>query len=819
MLSLKNRLWTLVICVALLLTLVSCANGGEEASTNNDPLHTEETSSGTSTEELPEEKPGFSIKDRGDSAYVNALNGLTYTASGYDAIAEDSFDFVKGLTISFDEPKFDNKFNRFTLSYGASAPMHIYVTYESAIGAKIERDFYLEAGEGDFSALISEYADNQRVFNLSKIVVDTCKGESAKFALYDVVTEMKDVYSGTCYIQNEKFKLGIDLGWGGTVNYLEDLSKSIDGLTNLVNKHDTGRLIQQSYYGTGAIEGVFEWGSFMESEKWPYNPVQGGDKGYVPSRLIDLEVGENYIYIKSQPMDWGKVNYVTPSYMENKYILEEDCVRVDNRFVDFSGWEHPFKGQELPALYTVSYLDTFIWYGGKAPWTGDEVSSRSDLKFWGDSKYAGDCIFPIYENNTETWCAWVNTDKDFGIGLYVPNVDRLKAGRYQYDGTKDANANPTNYVAPYNTIKLVSFEALEYSYLLTTGSAEEIRTTFAENKDFATNETLHKNYSSSRLPSIELDMSDIDFSVEANGKVFTSANNASANYDADEKAVKLTVDGEDPYLYLNYAISDKDCLAEDYERVDIVYMIPTTNSEAANHSRLFTCTGAQSSATGTMSIGGKLIADGQYHTLSYNVGAYNFWTGKINQLRFDFFENAEKGDVMYVRSIKLIKKAGSGNETVAPVEGTLIDFSKEENSAIVANPRNTDTAFDAAKQAMKLVVTDPNDVHVSVAFNVLAEAVDAEKYPVLKIVYMIPTTNGNGEYDCDLFLCAGEVVAPTGSQRIRAKLIADGEFHTLELDLSKQSYWKGTVNMIRIDYFDNCVSGDVFYLKSIELAE
>ena len=138
---------------------------------------------------------------------------------------------------------------------------------------------------------------------------------------------------------------------------------------------------------------------------------------------------------------------------------------------------------------------------------------------------------------------------------------------------------------------------------------------------------------------------------------------------------------------------------------------------------------------------------------------------------------------------------------------------------IVANPRNTDIRYDADQQATKLSVTDSNDVHVSVSFDVLDEIAKAEDYPVLKIGYMIPTTNGQSKYECDLFLCAGEVTAPVGTQRVRAELIADGEYHTLTLDLSEKSYWKGSINMIRIDYFDICSTGDVFYLKSIELAK
>ncbi|MBQ8407871.1 MAG: hypothetical protein IJY39_03310 [Clostridia bacterium] len=834
--SVKLRLLAILLCLATVLTLAACngdetdtdaqANESSEAVTDENSESGSEQAEGTTDvgSEEETEVPDVTVEVSGDSAAVTNTAGLSYSVTGFESVKDDAFAFTKGLTITFDEETFADKFNRFTLSYSATAPMHIYVTYRMGIGTEHVDDYYLEAGEGSFSGLIVDYLEKKKGNFLTQIVIDTCKDEEASFSLYHIETEMAEVYTGTYgsktfYIDNGRFKLGVDMGWGGTINYIEDLSQNIEGLTNLVNKHDTGRLIQQSYYGTGAIEGVFEWGSFNGSDKWPYNPVQGGGQSNVASRLIDVVVDDNCVYIKAQPMDWGKsdIKYITPSYMENWYILEEDYIRIDNRFVDFSGWEHPYRGQELPAFYTVSYLDTFIWYGGTKPWTGDEVSSRDDLMFWGDDKYAGDCIFPIRENNTETWCAWVNTDIDFGFGLYVPKVDRLKAGRYQYNGSKDADDNATNYVAPYNTIKLVSYEALEYSYLITTGTAEEIRATFTENKDFATNDSLHKNYTSSRLPDLTLDMSNIDFTVEGNYKVFTAPNCATASYDTAEKATKLTVDGTDPYLYLNFVLSDKECFAEDYDKVEIVYMIPTTNANSSSSCQLFTCTGEQTSATGSMAISGSLIKDGQYHTLTINVGSYAFWQGKINQLRFDFFNTAAVGDVMYVKSVKLVE--GNGNAASVTIEGTRVDFSKEENLIVLGSPRNTTVTYDADQKAAKLKVDDANDVNVTVSFKVFPGTVTAEDYPTLKLEYMIPATNGQTSYEADIFLCAGDVVSPNGNARIRVKLIADGEYHTLEVDLSSNSYWKGIVNMIRLDYFDKCVAGDVFYVKSMELAK
>ena len=825
--NMKLKYPLLLLCLVMLLPLAACG-GGTSAPQDTTQADTtgESTTADTTTEaETQAPLPEVSVEVSGESATVTTTEGLVYSATGFASVEGDSLTFTNELTLSFAKEQLADAFNRMSLTYSASAPMHIYVTYHNTRDSAVTVDFYLEQGEGVFSGLIDGYIRGKSGNSLTEIRIQPCKGEPASFALYRVNTQTIPLYvdtkeSATYYIDNGRFKLGVDMGWGGTINYLEDLTHKENGLTNLVNKFDTGRLIQQSYYGTGAIEGVFEWGSFNGADNWPYNPVQGGDKGNVASRLIDVQVGKDYVYIKSQPMDWGKVGYITPSYMENTYVLEQDYVRVDNRFVDFSGWEHPFTGQELPALYTVSYLDTFIWYNGTKPWTGDTLSSRDDLQFWGDAKYVGDCTSYLRESNTETWCAWVNTDVDFGIGLYVPGVDRLKAGRYQYNQSKSADDNATNYVAPYNTMQMVAYEALEYSYLLTTGSAEQIRAIFTAQKDFTTNETLHKHYISSRLPDTLMDMSNIDFSQKSSVLALTDPNNAKAEYDADKKATVLTTLGEDPYLYLNFAMSETPFYAEDFGAIEIEYMIPTTNSAGAYNLQLFTCTGEQSSPTGSMVLTGMLVADGQYHTLRLDLAGYAFWQGKIHQLRLDFFAAAAVGDVVYLKSFKLEKGNGNGLPDIDLNGESKLSFADPAYKIFLSDPRGTFIEHSAEHKAATLRVGDPADVSVALSFASFGVPISADRYKKLVIEYVLPTSNSASSYETDLFLCAGSITAPTGEARVRVGgLIADGQVHTVEVDLSGYAFWSGDIHLIRIDYFDKCATGDLFYLRSIALEE
>lgn len=398
------------------------------------------------------------------------LSGHGYRTEGYTSSIYNYCTFGQSLTYHFDSP-IGNAFNFYTLSYTCNQHLRGELTYTR--DGKIHTEvLFLEPGDNvSFKSFCDGAVDGESVAGISSLTLTPIKAKSAQFMLIDISVADRSIPADVVYITDGKLLLGTKLSWGGGVSYLEDLADGDDSITNLLNDHDTGRLIQQSYYGiNSAPYNTAKYGDNV----WPYNPVQGGDQHNNHSKLIDFSLSEDgkSVYVKCQPLDWAHNNSCTPSYMENTYTIENGYIRVDNRFVDFSGYSHRSTHQELPAFYTISYLSDFVFYNGTSSWTGGELTVKRDLPFW-----AGNANAYFTLRSDETWGAWV-APSGYGIGVYTPNAEILLAGRYLYNGSKSANSDATNYVAPLITYKLKTLEPFEYSYYITTGSVDSIRGTF-----------------------------------------------------------------------------------------------------------------------------------------------------------------------------------------------------------------------------------------------------------------------------------------------------------------------------------------------------
>ncbi len=331
-----------------------------------------------------------------------------------------------------------------------------------------------------------------KIFDLKFVALDN---SDSSLTLHGFHVFNRNVPDREIFIETDTHKLGVDLLWGGALSYLEDLNSSVEAVevdgkikvdsgaskryntkaissnVNLINRNDTGRLVQQSYYGT--IE--YETATYMDNE-WRYNPVQGGNQYNDSSKIVDLKITKDSIYVKCRPLDWAKEKeHITPSYMEATYSIKNGVVHAQCRFVDFSGYPSATSSQEIPAFYCIEPLNNFVYYGGDNAWSDEALTVRNDLIFWPDAGY------PIFTSQ-EHWAAFIGEFEDsFGIGVYVPDETDFLAGVYQKGETTEkdpSQESPTSYIAVVKDREFKSFDPFSYEFYLATGTADEIRAEF-----------------------------------------------------------------------------------------------------------------------------------------------------------------------------------------------------------------------------------------------------------------------------------------------------------------------------------------------------
>ena len=758
------------------------------------------------------------ITENNGTASVLGVNGLEYTATGYSTVENGKFLINSGYEITLDDDIFAESFNRLSFEYESTEPLKVFITY-TLNGEEKTDYFFLEAGKTSFRGLIEGYIYGNVGSSLKKLTVNTCEEVDALFVLHGLETEQIPVYDDDLTVENDRYKIGVRLSWGGAMTYFEDKLDGDDELANLVNIHDTGRLIQQSFYGTYTNnDGYVSVPNGGEGASlWPYNPVQGGDRFNQGSdRLIDVEYNEeeDYIYIVSQSLDWAYNKGLTYTYYENTYTIVEgndegtadDYVLVDNVMTEFSGWEHPAGGQEIPAVYLVSYFDTLSFYNGIKPWTGDDegVYYESELQGWSN---AG--IFPLYKGNTETWSIWINTDDGFGFGTYCPNIQKHIAIRHQYNGSKDPMNNATSYVAPSCSIVMQSYKPIEYSSILATGAPEDIRAIFEENKDFTGNPSLSENRYDQLLTYGKFDMMNMDFTVAENADIFYAPKHIDIGYDASEKALKFTIiDGRDPYASINFDWnSDKVINSGDFNTIEIEYMLPVTNSKSSSNLVLFLSAGENNDFNENYTVGGTLVCDGEYHTLRIRVPKGKI-EGDMHKLRFDPFTSAANGDVMYIKSISL-------TTLEYPELSTDNDMSIEGSENLPVSKAYTDTYIDKNENALALMAIGGTDVSITLDFSGLY--LSTLEYTGVIIEYMIPETNALSKYSSSIYYSTSDHPGIVGDRVVSSgTLVADGQYHTMTFNFAGKAQWTGEIASLRFDYFQNApVDGDVMYVKRI----
>lgn len=265
------------------------------------------------------------------------------------------------------------------------------------------------------------------------------------------------------YLDNGVIRVGADLNYGGSITYL---SRS-DEDRNLINNHDRGRQVQQSYYAGESLDRRAE-GQRGDWSPWPWNPIGAGDAyGNLP-RVTASSNDNGIVYVKCIPLLWDMNNEPAECFFETWITLEESTVRIRNRLVIHrtdTRWGIKPRHQELPAVYTIGDLNFLYTYAGTAPFTHAPITQISNngppWAYWG------------IEERHENWAALVDGN-GWGVGVYTPQTECFVGGFHGTPGggTDDAS---TGYVAPLRTESFDKNTVYEYESCLIVGTLDEIR--------------------------------------------------------------------------------------------------------------------------------------------------------------------------------------------------------------------------------------------------------------------------------------------------------------------------------------------------------
>ena len=294
------------------------------------------------------------------------------------------------------------------------------------------------------------------------------------------------------YLDNGRVRLGIDLEHGGTICFLStgsDLEKD-----NMVNIHDLGRYIQQSYYAGEEVDRRSE-GQHSSFSPWAWNPIQAGGIGCVAkpphenarAEILEFKETKNAMYIKCVPRLWDMPGEAAECVFEQWMRLEGSAVRVSNKVTiartDTVWEEGVVRDQELPAVYPIARLRHCYTYTDDAPWTGDAAVRMPD-----NPKGYKPKLPPTDPNGfpwnrfkpTEPWAACVNPETGVGFGIYSPRADATWLCGFANDlkrqnNRDDSRANSTSYIAPLTKLALNKDSVFEYEYYLILGSVEDVR--------------------------------------------------------------------------------------------------------------------------------------------------------------------------------------------------------------------------------------------------------------------------------------------------------------------------------------------------------
>lgn len=266
------------------------------------------------------------------------------------------------------------------------------------------------------------------------------------------------------FLENAEMKIGMDRSMGASITWLS--WKGHPG--NIINIHDPGRLLQQSYYAGLSLDRQQD-GQHKAWSPWPWNPIQGG--GVMSwARVTRFETPEEgRIFAETVPKLWDMPDEEAEALMQQQVEFVKgapNVVEVSNRLVcqrkggDRWGDKALPRHQELPACYFTSAFRHLECYLGEGKWSKVEQPPGPP---WGRTTPPLDIM------------ACFN-DAEQGVAIFSPAAtEHWNFGPHQkYTPNAEPTDGPCVHVAPIALVNLGPRSVLQYRYWLVTGERKAI---------------------------------------------------------------------------------------------------------------------------------------------------------------------------------------------------------------------------------------------------------------------------------------------------------------------------------------------------------
>ena len=289
-------------------------------------------------------------------------------------------------------------------------------------------------------------------------------------------------------LQNERIRLGVDLGVGGVIREVTDLQVGENMINCMVwpdGHRDGGRDDQISLYGMpNAAQGWTVNGKPILDDIG-YNPVQGGDIAGNFSPMLGYGRTDQMIYTKTRNLLWGINNepghYVVEQWIRLDGNVVKRHVRITGDRPDNTKYDDS-RQQEMPCTYTNSAYYQYYSVQGD-PYTNAPTVNINSIENLGGSgtslnRYNNrGQMGPLNVDTSEPWIAAIRPNTGRGMAIHTPFSHEFKAALFNEVGWGPPEGISAGYIANCMHMILDPKGVYEFDINMIVGTLSEIRNT------------------------------------------------------------------------------------------------------------------------------------------------------------------------------------------------------------------------------------------------------------------------------------------------------------------------------------------------------